>query len=632
MADGESAQDSAVHAAIDEALTAGPLSLADLTGRLASLGLLGDIVDADAQVDEVLWALENHPMVWVTAGDRVGLLEPALDGAVFTHRLRADEIDHRMIDATPDFEPLDFDREAPLTSSGKPVERVFDHDDPHAAEEGSLVGPEGWLDGFRAGELVALRRSGGEVTVERADDVSDGDVAAAALRRAFDARVDRAGVGDLIAAVALDALVEDPTLFRSPLPPLGDLLAMAGLSCQREWTGPADVEWVPGFVAAHEDELDVLAERYLLDDCCVELLVAALDVWNEYVLAPDAEHPWRDVGRALAHGWVAAAFADYLLGVRTEPRPQLDGFAVALSSQPERTAKAVAAYLLARNLERSDDVLAAEAALEGAVRHDPAYEPALEDLAWHAADRGDADRALNLLRRAGAEQDDPQVELLEAMRPVRNAAGRNERCPCGSGRKYKDCCQRSGRRPLADRVDWLQHKLWSFTLRPHRQHVALSLTAVLAGSMDDDDLDDVLESGLSMDLAAFEAELAGAFLRERGPLLPEDERAVLATWLEQPRVLWEVVEPVGAAAVVRRIDTGELATVKGLAEGRAGDVFLVRVAPFADHAIAVGVPILVPAEVLPSAEALVAARPDPWQIAGWWAGVAPSPPATPAAT
>src|SRR5260370_30932323 len=38
-----------------------------------------------------------------------------------------------------------------------------------------------------------------------------------------------------------------------------------------------------------------------------------------------------------------------------------------------------------------------------------------------------------------------------AVQPVRKSrAGRNEPCPCGSGKKYKKCCLDTDRAPLAD--------------------------------------------------------------------------------------------------------------------------------------------------------------------------------------
>jgi SWIM/SEC-C metal-binding protein len=58
----------------------------------------------------------------------------------------------------------------------------------------------------------------------------------------------------------------------------------------------------------------------------------------------------------------------------------------------------------------------------------------------------------------GVEPDNTEdiTDVLKLLNPdrftVRNqapAVGRNDRCPCGSGRKYKHCCLRSGVTPSA---------------------------------------------------------------------------------------------------------------------------------------------------------------------------------------
>ena len=90
---------------------------------------------------------------------------------------------------------------------------------------------------------------------------------------------------------------------------------------------------------------------------------------------------------------------------------------------------------------------------------DPDWPLPLFDLARIASDRGDVERGLGLLRRAGAGPDHPLVELLEAHRAEpRRDIGRNEPCWCGSGRKYKKCHLGREQLPLAERVNWLYAK------------------------------------------------------------------------------------------------------------------------------------------------------------------------------
>jgi hypothetical protein len=94
----------------------------------------------------------------------------------------------------------------------------------------------------------------------------------------------------------------------------------------------------------------------------------------------------------------------------------------------------------------------AESHLRAAVLADPDYGPALVDLAWYAADRGDAKRAVSLLRRVGVDDDDPDLEFLQARIDAATVrAGRNDPCPCGSGRKFKGCCLNDPKVPLEER-------------------------------------------------------------------------------------------------------------------------------------------------------------------------------------
>ena len=69
-------------------------------------------------------------------------------------------------------------------------------------------------------------------------------------------------------------------------------------------------------------------------------------------------------------------------------------------------------------------------------------------LARYASDRGDAERGLSLLRRAGATAEHDLAVLLERFQPApRPGLGRNHPCWCGSGRKYKVCHLRRERLP-----------------------------------------------------------------------------------------------------------------------------------------------------------------------------------------
>jgi hypothetical protein len=612
---------------IESVLSDGPFALDDLTELLAEGGYL-DAWDADdfddlvAIVREILYA---HDDFWLAPGEVVAHAPSLLAETVFTHRATADELDRGMLDLAVDLLPVTTDAVGPIALAGGGVlDTGFAETDEGARAEGSYIGPDGWLSGFAPGEVIALRRTDDGVVVERVDVVGAGDLEVAELSRAYDARVPDRDVGAGIDELVLDAITARPAVFTRPVRPLGELLADAGLEVRGDWVGPLGGDWQVPRISAAEAAREVLIARYQLDTCCLDHLDLVMDAWNSLVLPrEDVDIDWPRVAASLRHGLVAPAFADHVLPA-DEPSALLADFTNTLrEADPRATAPAM--FLVARNLERGGDALAAETALLAAVRADPEFDAALDELAWYAADRGDVDQAVNLLRRSGVSADDPELALLESMRPKRNAVGRNEPCPCGSGRKFKDCCLRNPVIPIERRADWLHHKLWTYVLRPGRQEIALSLGLVLAH--DEDDVDELLDLGLPMDLAAFEAELAQQFLAERGDLLPAEERAMLTDWIAQPRRLWEVVrhdEPAGVLHL-RDVDTGrEVAVVTGSDSMEPGDLIYARVGGLGDRHRFVGVPIDIEPDGREAAAALVASKPNAFAVAQWfWEMTAP---------
>ena len=58
----------------------------------------------------------------------------------------------------------------------------------------------------------------------------------------------------------------------------------------------------------------------------------------------------------------------------------------------------------------------------------------LDDLSKRARGRRDVEAEEEIVKNA------EKVEPLKGVRPL----GRNDPCPCGSGKKYKKCCGRAG--------------------------------------------------------------------------------------------------------------------------------------------------------------------------------------------
>ena len=220
---------------------------------------------------------------------------------------------------------------------------------------------------------------------------------------------------------------------------------------------------------------------------------------------------------------------------------------------------------------------------------DPDWPLPLIDLARIAGDRGDVERGLGLLRRAGAEPDHPLVALLQAHRAEpRRDLGRNEPCWCGSGRKYKKCHLGREQLTLAQRTNWLYEKA--------AQYAAFSGWRELLAEVGYEryrhthDLAEALDAGMAdplvMDVVLFEAGAFEEFLQVRGSLLPDDERLLAEQWLLVDRSVFEVerVSP-GESVTVRDTRNGDTHEVRERTASRQlkrGQLICARVVPAGD--------------------------------------------------
>lgn len=204
----------------------------------------------------------------------------------------------------------------------------------------------------------------------------------------------------------------------------------------------------------------------------------------------------------------------------------------------------------------------------------------LIELAAIEADRSHPLAARGLLVRAGIDVDidldaayDPQLsgtgfgaELAEevapfaAMRPPA-MAGRNERCPCGSGKKYKHCHLGNELHPLTDRAGWLYVKLMRF-MQVNRPQLPRSIADDIVESVVDPDLRAMVhESYLGIDLALFEGGIAERFLDAKRSVLPTDEVALLQSWIAASRTVLEVGRSRPGSMDVVDLATREQATI-----------------------------------------------------------------------
>ncbi|MEO7942558.1 MAG: SEC-C domain-containing protein, partial [Marmoricola sp.] len=237
-----------------------------------------------------------------------------------------------------------------------------------------------------------------------------------------------------------------------------------------------------------------------------------------------------------------------------------------------------------------------------------------------ASDRGDAERGLSLLRRAGAPADDDLVVLLTHFRPVeRRDLGRNDPCWCGSGRKYKVCHRNNETLPLADRAAWLYQKAGTYLADGPWRGDVIDVAEIRAQHWDQPGaMYLATQDPLVCDAVLFEGGAFAAFLTERGGLLPDDERLLAEQWLLTDRSNHEVetVTP-GSGFTARDLRTGERIEVRERTASRTlqpGMLICARLVPSGDTYQCFGGLEPVPLHQRDRLLELLDSEPDPAQL------------------
>lgn len=526
---------------------AGPLDSAELGRHLAASGA----TKAKDPTAAVAQSLSYNPRFRKGRDGTWVYLPDLLQGSVFTHRLTAEEVEEEVIASTPDWTMLlgahvDYE----LAGGGALQVRLADYDRGCARV---VRGPSGWLAGAKPGELVGLRFEPDEsVAVVPVDTVGPSPFTDKRLRDRIesDLELDPCPLlpGTSISEVVFDILRDDPTAFAAASPPLSERLAALGFETHHVVVGRPGTDW-----SAWDDDWD----EYEYDDedwdeydalerdnaggfdpgvaAAVRILLASADLTAEGHDTPDGLAV--GLGELMAYPevdeYLSAMLADF------DHVAELAQVAHRSASVCQGLLRAAALHVEALCAETQGDDLAAEALALESLEADPTYLPALLHAARDAEDRGDAVRAVELLRCAGVPGDDPlRVRLQPLVDPPHTGMSRNAPCPCGSGRKHKACCLRSARHPLAARAPGLRARAVSWGLAPPRRLAYLPYGHAWIGSPDDIDAADAIdESPLLQDLATWGAGLLTAYRDRRAALLPDDERALLDEWAEvRPRV------------------------------------------------------------------------------------------------
>lgn len=561
--------------------------------------------DGPAIVQEVIDA-DLLPLVMPLPDGREVSLLPLLNGRVLTHRLTAEEVAGRHLDLTVDL--------APFGLLGEELDRTTSGVTFTDTEEGWLFTGPLWSHlGARAGDLLAVSLVDEEIAIERLDDVAPDPTAAEPIVAAVAALGGRPG--DL-AELVWGICAADPEAFTRPGLPLGDLVEAAGLSRHDALVGPAGLD-----IAAFSEEQAIrrLVADYDLEpeEAASVLLLSGLVLAAGRATAEIAadQGALTEALADLAEPVVASALVEETVVLGWREPEALQRLTASWVETAPRAARSNLWWVRAHALMRGAATLEAEQALEQALDLDGDNPLALVDLARFSADRGDLDRSLSLLRRAGIEEDSPTVQLLVSLQTPPVEVGRNDPCWCGSGRKFKVCHLRGGDLAPEARATWLYEKAAAFLPESRWWERAHDLALLACETDDPEHLAEHENDDLVVDALLAEDGAFAAFVEQRGVLMPPEDLALAQAWLDVRRDLHVVVgvaDDVFACVPYRDLPRApDAVTVIWPGAGEAlsmDDVIVARLLPVGTGFMSPGGVAVVPSERVHDVLALLQAR------------------------
>jgi tetratricopeptide (TPR) repeat protein len=596
----------------------------------------GDLAETSVETLEEALEEDDARLMMLTDG-RWAWLPALLAGRVFTHRVSAREVEHDLLDLTPDLDPLAMlieEKTYSRLTDGSPVTVVLAHFDSHALAErdvpedvidddGSLLLAPGQLArlGVAERDLVGLRLTAAGLALERIPEAVAAPETLEILRKRLDEVLREREPVEVDEAI-WTVCAEDPALFTESLPPLGEALETIGLSRHGEWLAPGGFDFAEWRTDSYQR---LVMSRYDLSDDEALAVIATVTMYEQVAEVFDAVRAADEAGDDSAAASITADLAaavvssgstttegdaDYRDALRsvvtllTEPAvadavlaetigrdedgaAALGLFAEMLESLAPRTARAPLRWLRAKAFERLGRIEQAEATYEAAEALDPDWPPTLVDLARYAGDRGDAARGLSLLRRADAPPEHPLVEVLEHFHAEpRLGLGRNEPCWCGSGTKYKKCHLRNEQLPLDERAAWLYQKAGRHVVDGPWIDLLVETAAIWFRHADSSEPTSEALEPLICDAVLFEGEAFADFLDTRGVLLPDDERLLAEQWRLIDRSVYELtaVRP-GEGFTARDVRTGDMHDVRERSASqqlKAGQLVCGRIVPAGD--------------------------------------------------
>ena len=362
------------------------------------------------------------------------------------------------------------------------------------------------------------------------EEVAPGDAERTALAAELEA-LRPSELGEETTRLVMDALASSPGVFRSAVPPVSELLIEAGATREGDFFGPGGVEWeLPG-ARYHRLQVEQLAHRYEFETCCREAFELVADAFGDVVLGRDGERDLPTERSALAHSAVSLAFWDV---AGDSPADLLARFLDPLAASSRRDA-APAKFLRGRLFERDGDLVAAEAAYHDAILTDDGYLPSFSSMAFIALDRSDLSGAASHFQRALPDGADALVGLIRSVAPPIEGVGRNDRCPCGSGRKFKVCHRGQ---PLL--TESTRSRLLRLKAGLHLHQERPDIEDDLLDSIDEADLDRLDGDEFVDDIVLFEGGGLEDYLETRGSSLPTEDLDLARSWLDAERALYEV--------------------------------------------------------------------------------------------
>jgi hypothetical protein len=577
-----------------------------------------DVADPETerQIDRVEQELMEDPGRPVTMlhPDVVVHIPAITDGIVLTHRLSATESAEGYLLVDTDL--AGFLRcPDPRVASG-PLE--LDDYGPAVWD-----GPEGWLDEYKAGALLAVRVQDGEVTISALDaEPAEAPELVATLRAAYDREVEEPGLPLSAEDLVVATLHRDRSAFAEPRPPLTELAAAAGLE-QR------------GVEFAHDDEVwenAAAADRFyrLRRELGPDVARTVFEVLDLLTERRDDRSALRDVLGKFGDPAVLEAVTDELLSMDDDPDEVAEVAELAdrlLDVAGARPDAAAAGWMAAIAAERGGRVLDAESHLRAAVAVSGGWPLVVDRLAWYEFDRGDAAAALAHWESIGAPEEAGELVVARIQVALGGPTpGRNQPCWCGSGRKFKQCHQ--GKPPLAslpERAPWLYRKAVAYLERRGGSVDAAWGECASAYAGADGDIAQAMGSSIVIDVLLHEYDLFRQFLTERGPLLPDDERGLAESWTRANRDVYEVLEVGEDRFTARQLRTGaSVEIIEGMPHRLAapGAVLLVRPLPDGENLRVGAATVTLPDDAVEDALELLDGEPGP-ELLVWLGATVP---------